>query len=290
MRHTSFETAIHAAKTEFVRRGRVVHSEQWQGIDISKKPEMAMHEVLHYSFAVDMMKEELEPYRIAIKPNLPWADDHFEERVSGWPMNPGREWANWPYNKSADTFRDQNGQFNHNYMERYWPKYAGCPWFLEPTAHEDNEFADKRGFPRPPFGYNENRGIRGVLGDLADVVSLLEKQPLTRQAFLPVWFPEDTGDANPGRKPCTLGYHFIMRDGQMDLTYYIRSCDFVRHFRDDIYLSCRLLLWMLNRLRERDDNWRTVHPGQFVMHITSLHFFRNDWNVLFPNMRPPTIG
>lgn len=284
---------------EFLRRGRIVHSEQWQGIDISKKPEMAMHEVLHYSFSVDTQgARDVRAYQNAIKPNLPWADDHFLERVSGWPMNPGREWANWPYSKSADTFRDNNGQFNHNYMERYWPRWAGCPWFLEPTAHEEPSvrayvdqgavMCDDRGFPRPPLGYDENIGIRGRLGDLGDVISLLEKTPLTRQAFLPVWFPEDTGDANPGRKPCTLGYHFIMRDNKLDLTYYIRSCDFVRHFRDDIYLSIRLLLWVLNRLGERDDNWKRVEPGEFVMHITSLHFFRNDWQLLFPNVKPPT--
>lgn len=270
----NFEDAYQGAKELFPAEH--VNSQVWQGSDISEKPEMAMHEVLFYSFMVNMAgyKEVLNKFEVDIKPNMPWADRHFEERVCGAPINPGVEWENWPYAKSAGEFLDENEQFNHNYMERYWPRMAGA---LANPTRKVQDYLGKVERVLPP-GRSLNRGIRHDYGDLAGVVRHLVKHPLTRQAYLPVWFPEDTGDVHEDRKPCTLGYHFIMRDGQLHVTYYIRSCDYVRHFRDDIYLTVRLVLWVLEQCREQDpDTWMNVELGSFVMHITSLHMFRNDY-------------
>jgi len=273
--YPNFMGAIADTALELKTRSHLVHTDKWQGVDISKKPEMATHELLHHSIKVRLNGiEDLDTYRLDIEPNLPWADDHFLERVGGEPINPGTEWANWPYGNSAKSFLDENGQFNHNYMERYWPKFAGSA-----RMSYDHGAGDMKQLP--------HLGIRYQYGDLQDVVNLLSRDPTTRQAFLPVWFPEDTG-GNNGRAPCTLGYHFIMRDGELDVTYYIRSCDYVRHFRDDIYLTVRLLLWMLDKLRDEDETrapqfrrWAQVRPGRFVMHITSLHLFRNDFSTAF---------
>lgn len=269
-----YQGAIASITRSFLTHSRTIHTEKWQGVDISKKPEMATHELLNVSFGVESYTENLETLRADIQPNLPWADDHFIERVCGEPLNPGVQWAKWPWGNSADKFREAHGgQFNHNYMERYWPKYAGqtVGGGLDPLLHLD-----------------AHHGIRYEYGDLDDVVRLLFAQPFTRQAYLPVWFPEDTGVCHGDRAPCTLGYHFIMRDDLLHVVYFIRSCDFVRHFRDDIYLTARLQLWVLNRLREMNpDLWKKVLPGRFTMHITSLHFFRNDWRQLFGEARPP---
>jgi len=112
------------------------------------------------------------------------------------------------------------------------------------------------------------------------VVKLLVSDPYTRQAYLPVWFPEDTGGGSK-RAPCTIGYHFLMRDGRLDVNYHIRSCDYVRHFRDDLYLTARLLLWVIDRCRTMDERWMDVLPGKFLMQIGSLHVFRNDYQMLF---------
>lgn len=279
MIHQSFIQVLEEATYVMKTRSHLVHTEKWQGVDIVSKPEMATHEVLMHSFQCQLASERLEWYQKSINPNLPWADDHFEERVCGEPLNPGVEWANWPYAHSADKFRDKFGQFNHNYMERYWPKWAG---------HTDaGRLEADRAREVMAACEDMNYGIRYRYGDLNDVVALLAAQPLTRQAYLPVWFPEDTGVVHGERAPCTLGYHFIVRRGQLHCIYYIRSCDFVRHFRDDIYLTVRLQLWVLNKLRFLDPKWVDVKPGIFQMHITSLHCFRNDWPTLFPNVLPP---
>lgn len=280
--YDNFRDAIEEASYQLQHKSKIVHSKKWQGVDISQKPEMATHEVTHLSFGVDLGSMKVPSTAVGgtlgtlqddIKPNLPWADDHFLERVCGVPINPGIEWENWPYSKSAATFL-VDGKFNHNYMERYWPKYAGTVWDPTGTVEEWKSHNDG-GIPGPI-----NLGIKYEYGDLDDVVKLLVEDPYTRQAYLPVWFPEDTGGGSK-RAPCSIGYHFLMRDDQLDITYQIRSCDFIRHFRDDIYLTVRLLLWVIEECRKRDPRWDEVRPGKFVMSIQSLHLFRNDFNILF---------
>lgn len=260
-------TTEHNALLNKLYHAEAVSTAKWQGIDVSTKPEMTMHVVYNHSLQFPMKTDELDYHRRIIKPNLPWADDHFEERVGGEPLNPGREWEHWPYAKSADTFRDDNGQFNHNYMERYWPKYAG----MTDKGEDIDEYMER---------LVPHKGIRYDYGDLSDVVDLLLREPGTRQAYLPVWFPEDTG-SHEGRRPCTLGYLFQLEKRKLNVVYYIRSCDFIRHFRDDVYLTVRLCLWVLNMLRMQDPSWKEVVPGEFVMHIANLHIFRNDRKMLF---------
>lgn len=261
--HT-FRDATHYVG-ECVRLGSLVHTEKWQGLEIQEKPEMATYEALHVSFQVPVYTTDLAALRADVGPNLPWADDAFEERVCGHPLNPGEQWKKWPWARSAERFVDK--VFDHTYAERYWPQHAG-------------QFADGV-LPAGGIHVKANEGIRFAYGDLADVVLLLGEQPLTRQAFMPVWFPEDTGVAHGGRVPCTLGYHFIVRDQQMHVTYYIRSCDYKRHFRDDVYMTVRLLLWVLEQLRQDDETWNDVRPGLFTMHTTSMHVFKADYKNLF---------
>jgi len=252
------------------------HRGNWQGLDVQAKPEMAVHELLHVSIDLDLRgHESYEWHRSVIKPNLPWADDHFEERVCGWPINPGIEWANWPWGNSADKFREERGLFNHNYMERYWPRYAGRVDMPTKTAedwHDYMQISSDNG-----RRIEQRHGIRGRYGDLNDVVAKLVHTPTTRQAILPVYFPEDTALLE-GRQPCSMYYHFLVdRYKRMDVVYPMRSCDYVRHFADDVYMTVRLLLWVLERARKGNDYFADVKPGKLVMHIANLHMFKNDF-------------
>lgn len=250
----NFTDAIETVKVLLQKKSKQVHTEKWQGFNISNKPEAAMHELTDLFFRVDMPGEDLNVYREQIKPNLKWADDHFEERVCGEPRNPGETWKTWPWSLKADHSRVYDGKFSHTYMSRYWPKsYEG----------------------------NIMRGHIFDYGDLNDVVDLLSREPHTRQAYLPIFFPEDTGALHGNRVPCTLGYHWIVRDGQLNTFYPIRSCDFYRHFRDDLYLTSRLTLWILGKLRAKDSQWESIKPGTFSMWIGSLHMFVNDYQKLF---------
>lgn len=276
----TFAAACEQLSHRLRHKSHVVHSARWQGADIASRSEMATHELTHTAFSVPLPHEDRDLYAADIRPNMPWAEDHFQERICGFPINPGREWENWPYSKSAATFLDERGKFNHNYMERYWPKLAGIPQAptLDTTDYDEKFQAEQ--LAPPDMIMPRHAGIMYNYGDLGDVVQLLSSDPYTRQAYLPVWFPEDTGGGSK-RAPCTIGYHFLMRDGKLDINYHIRSCDFVRHFRDDLYLTVRLLLWVLESCRLCSRDWNDVTPGLFIMQIGSLHIFRNDYHVMF---------
>lgn len=248
-----------------------VPSSPWQGREA--KPEFATHELMNYTFTHELRGvDDLQAYRDDIKPNLPWADDHFEERVCGFPINPGIEWANWPWGGSADSFRDENGMFNHNYMERYWPKKAHC--VREATTTPQEHLVHK-------FTSEDNLiGIRNEYGDLDDLVKQLAANPLSRQEWFPIFHPEDVGKVVGRRKPCSLGYQFWVRGGQFHCYYPLRSCDFMHHMQDDIYLTIRLMLWVMNECRKQDPTegyWDEIRMGTLTMHCTSLHVFANDF-------------
>jgi len=280
MMYNSFDAVIQEYRDRLKNEAEIVHSRRWQGVEIADNPNMACLELTHVHFEVQMggYEMDLEAYAKDINPDLPWADKHFEERVSGYPMNPGTEFKNWPWNKGrgAESFLDRRGKFNHNYMERYWPKHAHV--VEEPTAGS----ADYRSRFKDYFQTGKVSTMQGIMyeyGDLKDVVDLMIDDPLTRQAYLPVWFPEDTGGGDK-RAPCTIGYHFLMRNDRLSVNYHIRSCDFVKHFRNDLYLTARLVIWVLRQLQSRDARWKEVSVGDFIMQIGSLHSFRPDWELI----------
>ena len=244
MRFPDFDTAFDYARDSLLFRSQEVHPETWQGIDTVGKPDMLTHELENFSLTIRL--NDLANYADVVKPNLPWADEHFQERVSGEPLNPPPSWVRWPWAHSAEKFKTD--VFSHSYPERFWPTRAGNSFPME-----------------------ELHGIRFRYGDLQDVVDLLKRSPLTRQAYLPIFFPEDTGAHHGERIPCTLGYHFMQRQGKITIWYFIRSCDFTRHFRDDCYLAVRLLEWV------RDQVGLEWELGDFHMTIASLHMFHNDW-------------
>ena len=234
-----------------------VDTGHWQGLSdvpMTKTRELEgvrLHMPIPYS--IEFLKN-------FVQPNLPWAEDHFQERVAGLPLNPGDQYKNWPYYRgNVEQHQSEEEQkFSHTYMERFWPR----------RAELDDRDRD--------LGLTDRMGIRYRLGDLDDVLDLLEKQPTTRQAFLPIFFPEDTGAVHGGRIPCTLGYQFTMRNGRLHIYYFIRSCDFLRHFRDDVYMAARLCQWVLLKLKERGGVWDGVKPGELTMFMTSLHIFEGD--------------
>jgi len=225
--------------------------DQWHAQDVSNNPTLISKELQHVILEIPIPPDHQLEEDLAgpLGANLPWAEDQFQERVSGEPMNPPPSEAWWPYAVKGNARHKEGEKFSHTYPERYWPRYAG-------------DFYSDTGNRIPAYG------IRYAYGDLNDVVVQLQQHPLTRQAYLPVFFPEDTGARDGQRIPCSLGYHFLQRDGILDVTYFIRSCDFVRHFSDDIYMTMRLGQWVAGKIG--------AEPGTLLMHISSLHLFVGD--------------
>lgn len=274
-----FQSAIEDCLFKLKADGKVLQPRRWQGIDVAQNPHMACLEITHLNFSVPM-EGTIKDFQESILPELPWADLHFEERVCGFPINPGEQFKHWSWNKGkgAESFLDFRGKFNHNYMERYWPKFAKV--VKEPTANASEYRQRYKDYFQSDF--NARKPLGGILytyGDLSDVIDLMVDDPLTRQAYLPVWFPEDTGGGNK-RAPCTIGYHFMMRDDRLSINYHLRSCDAVKHFRNDIYLTVRLAEWLLGQLKSKQPAWDPVKLGDLYMQIGSFHSFKPDWELL----------
>lgn len=240
---------VRAQMLSSLLNSKPINRQSWQTLNVSGSTAHDTYELrnVHLFYTVPDYSWELDQQ---IKPDQPWANEHFQERISGEPLNPAPSYQIWPHhNGSADRHVSEQ-VFSHTYPERFWPRWA--------NADPGNGL--------PP---DVNTGIRYEYGDLAGVVEQLRRNPLTRQAVLPVWFPEDTG-ATDRRVPCSLAYHFMADDdGRLSVWYYLRACDFARHFSNDCYFAGRLLQWVCSRLAG-------VRPGQLNLTISSLHLFRGD--------------
>jgi thymidylate synthase len=183
----------------------------------------------------------------------------------GGAIESGGAYKNWPWYRGNVEQHKEQGQFSHTYQERFWPRQAGDTWV---KGYEDRDFAAET---------KDNVGLRYRYGDLNDVLDLLAREPYTRQAYLPIFFPEDTGAHHGERIPCTLGYHLMLRDNQLHCFYPMRSCDYIRYFADDAYMAARLVQWVIDELQDREGiPWSDITPGFLNMSIASLHVFEGD--------------
>lgn len=270
MEFSSFSAMMSRAVAELKAWGQEVDAGRWQGVPTAGKPDLTTVELLDWTAEVpvdrrgrtfhegftltDLLAQEIEP-------NREWADEHFAERIGGLPLNPDPSHERWPHWRGQDSTTKEDGKFSHTYSERFWPRYAG-----------DN----MRG-----RGAGGLRGIRYTLGDYEHLISLMANEPHGRQAYLPIFFPEDTGAVHGGRIPCTLGYHFMLRRGQLHMWYDIRSCDLYRHLRDDVYLAVLLMLHTIEKLRPLHTAWASAKPGTLYFKAHSLHIHKGDWHHVY---------
>jgi len=96
----------------------------------------------------------------------------------------------------------------------------------------------------------------------------------SRQLFISMWdFSDSTKLGGISRIPCSLGYLLQVRKNKLNMTYLMRSCDFVTHFRNDIWLSAQLQEYLANTAG--------FDIGTFTHWIGSLHIFKKDGEGVF---------
>ena len=225
---------INSTIKSLVDQNFLITSKKWQAVEIPYK----MYEINNVFLEMKICNS-IDILKIETDADLPWSEDHFKERLNG-ATNPGLEYKKWPYyreSKDDDRFRI-GGEFSHTYQERFWP----------PSLN----------------------GIRFKMGDYNDIKKRLKNDLTTRQAFLSIWHPEDQSNNNE-RLPCTIGYWFKINNYQLDITYLIRSCDAVRHFKNDIYMTQRLAMDMLSYINDNN-----IKLGKMCMWIGSFHCFETD--------------
>lgn len=117
------------------------------------------------------------------------------------------------------------------------------------------------------YTYNERYNDQ-----LHRIISELKIRPNTRQAVLTVYDKHDDSKSVGGyaRVPCSMYYHFMIRNGTLNCIYYQRSCDFLKHFVHDVYLTIRL--------QEHIASAIGIPTGYFIHNIGSLHAFKKDLN------------
>jgi thymidylate synthase len=122
------------------------------------------------------------------------------------------------------------------------------------------------------FGYTYAERMSFQLGSL---IEELKKHPESRQIYLSIWDPvlDVPHLGGVSRVPCSLGYLFQIRKGQLHIKYLMRSCDFATHMQNDIYLACRLMEYVAQQVG--------VEPGNFTHFVGSLHVYAKDVQGVF---------
>lgn len=109
---------------------------------------------------------------------------------------------------------------------------------------------------------------------LQKIIDELKLHPESRQLFLNIWEGTDLNFLGGGsRVPCSLGYLFQLRYGKLNIVYMMRSCDFVTHFQNDVYLATRLMGYVAEQAG--------VQPGNFSHFIGSFHVYKKDIQGVF---------
>jgi thymidylate synthase len=228
-------------------RGQYVDNFRWQGIETAQSEQTnQMKEMVFLNFKAKMPQSRDEAHALLDFDKLPmgeWADEHFDERVSGVPYNPPPSHIRWHNGTSGDYKSEAETEvFSHTYPERFW---------------YDKVMPD---------------GLRFPNGNLNSIVDIFKADPNTRQAFMPMFLFEDlTASARGERVPCSLGWNFIQRNGCLHMAYALRSCDAIRHFANDLYMAIRLAQWVNIEAFNGE-----LQMGFFQMNVTSFHCFKND--------------
>jgi len=101
----------------------------------------------------------------------------------------------------------------------------------------------------------------------------LKKHPASRQAIIQIHDRVvDQEKMGKERIPCSMTYSFMIRDGKLDIIYYMRSTDFATHFQNDLWLAMELQQYIAEKVG--------VETGKFIFFANSLHIYKKDWELL----------
>lgn len=215
-------------RRDLAELGQQVHPETMQDKDIRDDPDFDTRELTNYIYTV------LDPDFTQIEgTHDQWVEAEWDDRVAGG-LNPGHAWKT---------------------RKEVW-----------------NEFLERSGSPKivgegpGQFAYTYSMRMGGKHMEL--IIDELKKNPHSRQLYLPVWGSTDEQRRGRRRVPCSLGYWFVQRNGAVNLTYMMRSCDFATHFPNDVALACIMQAWIA-----KETNYEI---GTFTHFIGSFHVYAKD--------------
>jgi thymidylate synthase len=104
------------------------------------------------------------------------------------------------------------------------------------------------------------------INQIETAIERLEKDPLSRRAFISIYNPALDSDCFETRDfPCTIGYHFLIRRGVLDMVCFMRSQNALFVMPYDIFINTMLQEYIANRLG--------VDVGSYIHTGSSFHIF-----------------
>ncbi len=107
-----------------------------------------------------------------------------------------------------------------------------------------------------------------ILEQIRYIVNTLKKDNDSRQAVISLWRPNPSEAKD---KPCTLNFHFMIRNGQLNLHVTMRSNDAVWGQNYDVPSFSLLLLVIAGSL--------AVKPGHLYLTANSLHIYEKHFEL-----------
>jgi thymidylate synthase len=224
--YANFIEAQNEIKRDLKELGVRVHPDTMQHFDIKNDPDFDTLELENYMYAVG------DPdYRDIEGVHEEWVEQEWKDRLNGG-LNPGHAW------KKRKELWLPLMEFNDD-----WAR-----------AREKGKFA---------YAYSERMGGNHI----RKAIEELEVHPNSRQIWIPVWQQKLDEDRRGKRRvPCSLGYFVMQRNGKVNLTYVMRSCDFSTHYPNDAALAVMLQEYIAHHL--------DAPMGTFTHIIFSLHVYQ----------------
>lgn len=242
-------------------RGEIARDLKEMGIRVEnksmqdKKGSFPTLELINYGYTVT------QPERLDLDPVQPWSDAEWADRraaIMGQVSPLGTAW---------ELRRDAHMNWE-DFLE-----YDGAPIPQGMTLEEcRQESPEAVGDPlRLAYSYGERLALND---QVMKVIRELRVNPTSRQLYVAMWDPhQDIDRIGVRRVPCSIGWHFMMRGGLLHLTYTMRSCDFVTHWQNDVWLALKLLDFVCTKTGNK--------PGQFSQFIYSFHVYEKDVEDVF---------
>lgn len=119
-----------------------------------------------------------------------------------------------------------------------------------------------------------------LYGNLEGIVKQITVNRDSRQLWIPIWWEKDFEARDlKHRVPCSIGYHFMVRDNKLHMHYIMRSCDFVKHWAKDIVLAVAFAKEITKAYNAV--NTDLIKVGSFTHTVFSLHGFAKDLKGIF---------
>ena len=240
--YTNAQEMVEEVKRDLAEMGIVVRPATMQDKYVKGNPDYETKELQNYSYCLLNARSQDIP-----GVTQPWADAEFEERVTDpWE----RDW------EGKRTLFQVPGFIN-----------PGEAWKLREEVWSEYMHDGKLAYTYNELLWNNDQ--------LTKIMNRLKEDPDSRQLWISLWNPDKDPDFLGGvsRVPCSLGYGLQVRDGKLNLHYVMRSCDFVTHFRNDVYLAIKFLEWVAEK---------TGYPvGDFTHTMFSCHVYNKDIQGVF---------